>query len=167
MDALPFPGCMYWVEMGRLAGSCIPGGPDDVRAIRGFGIRRVVVLPEEFEIAERWGRMSSYFEALSLLGLDYIHEPIADMDAPTPRQLVEILRWIREGAGVPTLVHCVGGIGRTGTVISAWLIVERQMSAGDAIGLVRSLRPGSIQSYNQVRFLLELEENIEKIRKML
>jgi protein-tyrosine phosphatase len=158
------PDCMYWAERGRLAGSCMPRSVEELRGIRKAGIRRVVVLPEGHEIADRWGDGPSYFEALSTFDLEFLHEPVPDMEAPTVGQLVEILRWIGEA---PSLVHCIGGIGRTGTVIASWLIVERGMPAHEALDTVRSLRPGSVQSYSQMRFLLDLEENVDKIRKLI
>ncbi|MCI4460664.1 MAG: dual specificity protein phosphatase family protein [Thaumarchaeota archaeon] len=159
------PSCAYWVERGRLAGSCMPRGMDDLRAIRDSGIQRVVVLPEDHEIAEYWGDARSYFEALSAFDLDFLHEPVPDMEAPSVGQLVDIVRWIREGG--PALVHCVGGMGRTGTVVAAWLIVERDLPAREALALVRSLKPGSVQSYRQLSFLAEVEDKLEKIRGML
>ncbi|BBE41920.1 protein-tyrosine phosphatase family protein [Conexivisphaera calida] len=158
------PDCMYWAERGRLAGSCMPRSAEELRGIRESGIRRVVVLPEGHEIADHWGDGPSYFEALSAFDLEFLHEPVPDMGAPTVGQLVEILRWI---GGAPSLVHCIGGIGRTGTVIASWLIVERGMPAHDALDAVRSLRPGSVQSYSQMRFLLDVEENADKIRKLV
>ncbi len=156
--------CMYWAERGRLAGSCMPGDLGDLIRVRSSGVRRVVVLPEDYEIADRWGSSSAYFEALSALGLEFLHEPVPDMEAPTLEQLLEILRWIREG---PTLVHCVGGLGRTGTVVASWLVVERGMSAREAIERVRSLRPGSVQSYSQHLFLVKVEGMRERIRALL
>ncbi len=161
---MPAPYCMYWVERGRLAGSCMPRSAEELRGIRESGIRRVVVLPEDHELAEYWGDARSYFEALSAYDLEFLHEPVPDMEAPKFNQLVEILRWIR---GAPSLVHCVGGMGRTGTVIASWLVVERGMSAHDALDAVRSLRPGSVQSYSQMKFLLDVEENADKIRKLV
>ena len=158
------PDCMYWAERGRLAGSCMPRSAEELRGIRRSGIRRVVVLPEGHEIADHWGDAPSYFEALSAFDLEFLHEPVPDMEAPTFDQLVEILRWI---GGAPSLVHCIGGMGRTGTVIASWFIVERGMPAPEALDTVRSLRPGSVQSYSQIRFLLDVEENADKIRKLV
>ena len=41
-------------------------------------------------------------------------------------------------------VHCKAGLGRTGTLICAYLIYEFGMTAEQAIGYCRICRPGSV-----------------------
>ncbi|MGI5819927.1 MAG: dual specificity protein phosphatase family protein [Armatimonadota bacterium] len=52
-------------------------------------------------------------------------------------------RHTREGCAVG--VHCLAGLGRTGTLIACYL-VTRGLSAEDAIAQVRRARPGSVQT---------------------
>ena len=47
----------------------------------------------------------------------------------------------------PVMVHCLAGLGRTGTILACYLIKYEKMSAEDAIQHVREKRHGSIQSY--------------------
>ena len=55
--------------------------------------------------------------------------------------------------GVPVLVHCVGGLGRSGTVVASWLC-EHGMSAGEAIAKVRTTRsPRAIENERQLDFV--------------
>jgi len=48
----------------------------------------------------------------------------------------------------PVVAHCLGGIGRTGTVLAAYL-VHRGLPAGDAIAHVRRVRYPSIETPEQ------------------
>jgi atypical dual specificity phosphatase len=45
-------------------------------------------------------------------------------------------------------VHCGAGLGRTGAVLAAYF-VARGMTANNAVGRVRRLRPGSIETDEQ------------------
>ena len=46
-------------------------------------------------------------------------------------------------------VHCKAGLGRTGTVICAYLMHEAHMTAEEAIGFCRLCRPGSVVGCQQ------------------
>jgi atypical dual specificity phosphatase len=57
-------------------------------------------------------------------------------------------------------VHCLAGLGRTGTVLAAWMIKEGGLSAEEAIRRLRLLQPGFIQSQEQEEFLLIFEKDL-------
>ena len=46
-------------------------------------------------------------------------------------------------------VHCKAGLGRTGTVICAYMMHEAGMTAEEAIGYCRLCRPGSVVGCQQ------------------
>ena len=79
--------------------------------------------------------------------------PIRDVDVPD--SLFE-KKWVSEGKklrallteGRNVLVHCRGGLGRSGT-IAARLLIERGMEPDKAISLVRKHRPGAIETSKQ------------------
>lgn len=50
-------------------------------------------------------------------------------------------------------MHCRAGLGRTGTV-AARLLVEHGARPADAIALVRTVRPGSIETVEQESYVL-------------
>jgi protein-tyrosine phosphatase len=68
------------------------------------------------------------------------------------------------------LIHCAGGLGRTGMVI-AGLAIHKGRSAEEAIQLVRRMRHGSVEERSQEEFLkrysssLELKESLYNIFK--
>jgi protein-tyrosine phosphatase len=83
--------------------------------------------------------------------------PIPDGGVPTREQFDDYLRFVRDqlAAGNPTAVHCAAGLGRTGTVLAGYLIVNG-VPLDAAITRIRQARPGAIETFAQVRFLREL-----------
>ncbi|GFO43952.1 tyrosine phosphatase domain-containing protein 1 [Plakobranchus ocellatus] len=58
-------------------------------------------------------------------------------------------------------VHCHAGLGRTGLIIACYLIYNNRVGARKAIQYVRSRRPGSIQTKQQVATCLEFEQYLQ------
>jgi atypical dual specificity phosphatase len=58
----------------------------------------------------------------------------------------------------PVAVFCEAGLGRTGTVIAAYLIQKGQ-SAREAISLVRAKEPSAVETAAQIKFLEEFERD--------
>ncbi len=112
----------------------------------------VVVLVEEWELPyslDEWEKR----------GVEVLHSPIPDFTAPSLNQLLEILRWIdaRVHEGKKVLIHCLGGLGRSGTVATAWLMYSKNLPLSEALRRVRSVRPGAVETYEQMEVLKELE----------
>ena len=119
----------YWVEPGRLLAGEYPGDYDDEQARK-----RIAALVKAgfntFIDLTKANEMSPYLNLLIELSQAYHvnvkHQrfPIRDFGLPTPEQMLSILDMIDAElqAGRKIYLHCWGGIGRTGTTVSCYLV---------------------------------------------
>ncbi len=129
----------------------------DLAAIRAWGATALLSLMEQEEFdflgIETIGTQTQHF------GMAWYHLPIADFQAPGP---TFEQRWETSGPtvrarlrkGERIVIHCLAGLGRTGT-IAARILIEFGATPRDAIAHVREARLGTIQSLEQEFYLLE------------
>lgn len=100
-------------------------------------------------------------DMLARNGLALLHLPVEDFRPPTPRDFEHFLSHARfaRHEGNAIVVHCGAGMGRTGTMLAAYLI-DKGASAQEAIATVRAARPGSIETEEQERSLHELARTL-------
>ncbi len=129
---------LSWVVEGKLAAFSI-FALADLDDLRSQGICAIVSLTERFPD-----------ELVGETRFVTLHLPIDDMTPPETVQIEEFVEFVdRQFArGCAVGVHCMAGLGRTGTMIACYL-VSQGMSAEDAIAEVRRARPGSIQTEAQ------------------
>lgn len=126
---------------------------DLVRLRERYRASTLVTLMEEPELRARG--LERLLEEARRAGLESLWFPVPDMGAPTSveaaRELVaRILE--RMGRRETVVVHCLGGLGRSGT-IAACVLTALGLPPDRALGLVRRARPGSVQTEEQEAFV--------------
>lgn len=142
----------YWVAPGRLLAGPYPAAQTEegtrarLRAILDAGVSVFVDLTERHEYAPY---MPLALEEAGRLGrkLRHVRLPIVNFDVPQPDHMRAILDTIDAAlfAGEVVYVHCMGGIGRTGTTVGCWLVRCGQ-PAEDALRTIERLRSDGIES---------------------
>jgi atypical dual specificity phosphatase len=128
-----------------LAGSSRPGANggdlhEDLAFLRSQGIGSILSLTET--PLDEW--------VLTEQDFTWQHLPIDDMTPPRPHQFREALQFIDEqrAAGRSTVVHCLAGQGRAGSMLAAWMIRSGEAPA-DALAALRQLCPGAVDNDDQ------------------
>jgi len=128
----------------------------DLRAIVDWGASVVVTLMETHEL-EQLG-VQELGERIGAYGMRWLHLPIRDVSIPdaafeaawdeADEQILSGL-----GNGERILVHCRGGLGRTG-LVAARLLIELGEAPAKALARVRASRPCAVETAEQELYVL-------------
>jgi len=145
------PDKFSWLIENKLAGSGIPTSINEVEWVIEQGVKSIVTVREE-PLDDDW-----------IKDVNYLHVHSNDMGVPEFDDLTHAIDFIhrRITNNEPVMVHCLAGMGRTGTLLASYLVKYQKMTAGDAIQKVREERPGSIQSYPQEEIIFQLEKSLQ------
>lgn len=153
-----------WVIPRRLAGMALPTGAHrrssggkadpalerDLMHLKELGVSTVVSLTRE----------PLHGETLDHCGIRSLHVPVEDMTAPSHEQIRRAVEYIdKHIAQGGVVVHCMAGIGRTGTVLAGYL-VWRGSTPEDAIAEIRNSRPGSVETFDQESSIFRFAESM-------
>lgn len=128
----------------------------DLATIEAWGAVVLISLVEEYEFSLL--QVPEFASAVEERQFDWIHLPIQDMRIPD-QQFEE--KWLSVGpqlhqqivAGYSIVIHCRGGLGRTG-LVAARMLVEAGLDPAVAIATVRNARKHSIETYAQENYIL-------------
>jgi atypical dual specificity phosphatase len=147
------PSGFTWVDQPRLAALAMPDSVEDLVWLRRHGIDVLVSLTET-PVPRHW---------VNEAGLLAVNVPVPDMEPPSDRQLDHLVDTIQKAnaSGMGVAVHCGAGLGRTGTVLAAYL-VSRGLTPQQAVEQVRRLRPGSVETTEQERAIERFAERVAR-----
>ena len=132
----------------------------DIAAIVDWGASALVTLMEAHELEKL--AVAALGEMTQSQGLEWYHLPIRDVSVPSSAFETA---WIRAGrelryrllGGQSIVVHCRGGIGRTG-LVAARLLIELGEEPVTALDRVRAVRPGAVETAEQETYVLRLKK---------
>ncbi len=144
------PDNFSWLIEGKLAGSAIPTSFEEIKWLIDGGVKSIVTVREE-SLDDDW-----------MKNINYLHIHSNDMGVPEFEDLVKAVDFIHQRItnNEPVMVHCLAGLGRTGTILACYLIKYQKLSADDSIQKVRESRPGSIQSFPQEEIIFQFEKSV-------
>ena len=92
------------------------------------------------------------------MGLEWLHLPIQDVSIPDkefmknwPKHSLYIRKLLAQNENV--VIHCRGGIGRTG-LVAVMLLIDMGIDPDKSLKMVRSVRPGAVETPIQEDFCL-------------
>jgi ADP-ribosyl-[dinitrogen reductase] hydrolase len=129
----------------------------DLQAIRDWGAVTVLTFMEPQELEAH--QVADLGGSVEALGMDWLQLPVRD--GGVPGEGFE-QAWLYAGhrlrsqllSGRSVLLHCRGGLGRTG-MIAVRLLIELGRQPEEAIAAVRAARPGAIETEAQLRYVLD------------
>ena len=166
-----------YVIPNELAGASTPNCQKHIDGLEQLGITLVITLTEEEPLVEDWFKKKRKIRNVFFPVPNYNPPSIEQMEAIDSVVRKEILR------GGQVLVHCGGGKGRAGSVISCLLIkyglngIKNQIlkeartdeidgaffSSEQVMKIVRDMRPGSVETTRQEQFIRDYTKYVWKL----
>jgi len=130
----------------------------DITAISEWGASAVVSLIEDNEFPMLG--VEQLPDTVRKYGMQWLHLPIRDVDVPGTGWLdnwnqaagTQLRNRLLRGERI--LLHCRGGLGRTG-LVAALILKDLGVDASTAIALVRQARPNAIETSDQENYVTE------------
>lgn len=142
-----------WLDGECVAACRYPHSDKALRELADRGVRLLVNLHEQPHVSEH----------ISRYGISELHLPVPDFTPPTQEQIERGVSAIDSAieSGMRVAVHCGAGLGRTGTLLACYL-VRKGLSPDAAIGHIRALRPGSVETPAQVAAVRTFAMGLER-----
>ena len=126
---------------------------DGYRNLARAGVATVVDLRAE-------ENLDADFRLVRELGMNLVHIPIRDGQAPSTDEVAAFLDATRSAGDGKVFVHCGAGVGRTGAMVGAYQIASGEARPGGALRQNLAVGPPSLE---QMAFVAGLDDGrVEK-----
>jgi protein-tyrosine phosphatase len=152
---------------GRLGLTILPGRKDysrslhdDLATMKAQGVSHVVPLLTDDEFSA-YG-VDDLLDAYAQAGFVIRRLPILDQSVCALIEMKELVQWLTDhlAQGAHIMIHCVGGLGRSGLVAACYL-TSQELWAEEAIEEVRCTRSRrAVESIAQERFIRNFARSI-------
>jgi protein-tyrosine phosphatase len=132
----------------------------DFDVISGWPTKILITLMESHEFALL--HIKDFELKATQQQFEWLHLPIEDMHVPTnkwmnswPELSLRLRKALEQDQNL--VIHCRGGLGRTG-IVAALLLIDQKVDNQQAISMVRKVRPGAIETFEQEQFVLNYKK---------
>lgn len=141
----------YWIRKGIIAGSSKPRSVENLQFIADQGIKRIISISSPNTIKD-------YAKGLSI---EVIPLEFQDLMIPSDNQIKKFISIMEKSIKEhkPVLIHCQLGCGRTGLLLTAYLMKFENKEWDKALGEIRSIRPCAVETETQFEYLSFLTFN--------
>ena len=163
-----------WVIRNKILVGCYP--LSQIQTLIDLGLTEIISLQTPYELKG----FDSYLPMINLPQIKYYNFPIPDRkvvnDQLMTQYMDQILSIVQGGGGSPTklvYIHCKGGHGRTGVVVSLMLGCFYQLSSQQALELTqklhdaRFLKTGKIATNPYVYLSPQTKIQINQVKRLL
>ena len=148
------PRNFSWVIPNKLGGISALSTEYDLLALKTLGITKIYYFLEK-----------PYFDKINNNGIEINYIKCENTKAPTQKDMMNVLE--TESFDTPILFGCLGGYGRTGTALACYLchkgVNSESFSSERAISYLKTIRPKSIESEDQMNFIKQFSSNLYKL----
>ncbi len=139
----------WWIDEPKLMGSHNPKQSE--LKIKDLSLIISLIDPRESSL--------KYNPAIP--GVKWTEIPVRDFTAPSMDNLKLFIKLVEETPGT-VLVHCEGGNGRTGTFGAAWLMRNGDLTAANALEILRKKNPEAVETDEQESLLGRFQKAARK-----
>jgi protein-tyrosine phosphatase len=139
---------------------------DYIKVFLSKDIKCIILLLDERDLKNYYGK-ADLIQEYEKAGIKVIHYPIPDFSVPSDIvEFNDIMKKMDANLKVGNiLVHCAGGSGRTGTVVSAFLLYKGMSDdLVEIINFIRQDRPHSVETEEQFVFLQKYQKFLNNLK---
>ncbi len=145
------PRNFSWIETDKIGGISALYHNEDILVLETLNIKKIYFFLEK-----------EYFNKIDNRSIHFEYIYCENRDSPSLLDMYNVLK--NESFEYPILFGCLGGYGRTGTALACYLCFKNKYKEASAIiNELRLIRPKSIETEKQIKFIKKFKDYLIKI----